>query len=50
MHRALEGTVHSYNDPPVTNKQGDRNHPGGDYQCACQAEPVIDLFAGLSDD
>ncbi len=50
MHRALEGTVHSYNDPPVTNKAGDRNHPGGDFQCACQAVPILDLFAGLSDE
>ena len=32
-HRELEGTEHSWNDPPITNDQGDRNHPGQDYQC-----------------
>jgi len=49
MHRALDGKEFSYDQPPVTNKNGDRNHPGEDYQCRCQAEPVIDLFAGLDD-
>jgi SPP1 gp7 family putative phage head morphogenesis protein len=49
-HKRLENTLHSWNDPPITNPKGDRNHPGEDYQCACQAEPVIELFAGLSDD
>lgn len=50
MHKALDGKTFSFGDPPVTNKQGDRNNPGEDYQCRCQAMVVIDLFAGLSDD
>ncbi len=41
MHAALEGTEHKWTEPPVTNSKGDRNHPGGDYQCRCTAEPVI---------
>ncbi len=49
FHKKLNGTVHSYDNPPVTNKQGDRNNPGEDYQCRCTAAPIIDLFAGLSD-
>lgn len=49
MHKALEGKTFSYDNPPVTNKAGDRNNPGGDYQCACHAAIVIDLFAGLGD-
>jgi SPP1 gp7 family putative phage head morphogenesis protein len=42
MHRELNGTVHSWNDPPVTNEQGDRNHPGEDYQCRCSALPDVE--------
>lgn len=54
MHRELDGTVHRYDDPPITNEAGDRNNPGEDYNCRCQAEPkppqeVTDLFAGLAD-
>ena len=49
MHAKLDGQVFSFDQPPVTNKNGDRNNPGGDYQCRCQAEIVIDLFAGLDD-
>ncbi len=53
MHKALEGTVHRYDNPPVTNKDGDRNNPGLDYNCRCLAEArpsqTQDLFAGLSD-
>lgn len=41
-HAELEGTVHAWNDPPVTNANGDRNHPGEDYNCRCYAEPVLD--------
>jgi SPP1 gp7 family putative phage head morphogenesis protein len=40
-HRALEGRRFAWNDPPVTNKQGDRNNPGGDYQCRCTGSPVL---------
>ncbi len=49
MHKALDGTIHTYDSPPVTNNNGDRNSPGEDYQCRCSAAPVIDLFDGLSD-
>ena len=41
MHRDLDGTQHSYDDPPVTNEQGDTNNPGGDYRCRCLATPVL---------
>jgi SPP1 gp7 family putative phage head morphogenesis protein len=42
-HRKLNGKTFSWNKPPITNSNGDRNHPGGDYQCRCTADPVIDL-------
>ena len=41
MHRALEGTTQRWDSPPITNEAGDRNHPGGDYQCRCVSVPVI---------
>ena len=48
-HRELDGKRFRYDDPPVTNDDGDRNLPGEDYQCRCVAIPVIDLFAGIDD-
>lgn len=45
-HRALEGSVQSWDSPPVVDPQtGKRAHPGFDthfYACRCQAIPVID--------
>lgn len=41
FHRKLNGKVFSWDNPPKTNKKGDRNHPGGDYQCRCTADPEI---------
>lgn len=41
MHADLEGTVQRWDDPPVTNENGDRNHPGGDYQCRCVSVPIL---------
>jgi SPP1 gp7 family putative phage head morphogenesis protein len=45
-HRALEGTVQSWAEPPVTNPStGTRAHPGFDthyYACRCSASPIID--------
>jgi SPP1 gp7 family putative phage head morphogenesis protein len=44
MHDELEGTEHSWDDPPVTDKYGNRNHPGEDYQCRCVAVPILDEY------
>lgn len=41
-HAVLEGTIQRWDDPPVTNPRGDKNHPGQDVQCRCTAEPVLD--------
>jgi len=41
-HRALDGQIFEWSgDGPVTNVAGDRNHPGGDYQCRCVAIPIL---------
>ena len=49
IHKALEGTRHSYENPPMTNEDGDRNNPGEDYNCRCQAIPYVALFADLDE-
>lgn len=42
-HAALEGTSHSWDDPPVVDeKTGRRAHPGQDFQCRCTAIPKVD--------
>lgn len=41
MHWQLHGKTFSWDDPPITNEDGDRNHPGEDYQCRCQARPNV---------
>lgn len=50
-HRALEGKLFSYDEPPVVNasevargKAARRENAGQDYQCRCNAEPVIEGF------
>ncbi len=40
-HEDLEDTPHGWDDPPVTNSRGDRNHPGGDFRCRCVPEPDL---------
>jgi SPP1 gp7 family putative phage head morphogenesis protein len=41
-HSELNGTVHRYDNPPVTNDDGDHNNPGEDYQCRCNAQPRLE--------
>jgi SPP1 gp7 family putative phage head morphogenesis protein len=41
MHAELHGQEFSFDDPPVTNPQGESNNPGGDYQCRCVATPLL---------
>lgn len=45
-HAHLDGEVFSWDKPPVTvstgKRAGERNHPGQDIQCRCQAIPVLD--------
>lgn len=43
-HRALDGKVFSWDEPPVVDlKTGRRCHPGQDYQCRCVAVPRFDI-------
>ncbi|HEX5865102.1 MAG TPA: minor capsid protein [Casimicrobiaceae bacterium] len=49
-HDELDGETFSWDDPPVTNEAGDRNHPGEDYQCRCVAYPVLPELGEGDDD
>lgn len=50
-HWALEGTIQSWSDPPITNPEtGERHHPGEDYQCRCVAIPVLDERAAAPEE
>lgn len=42
-HADLEGTKHSWDNPPVVDmRTGRREHPGGDFNCRCTAEPNLE--------
>lgn len=42
-HKKLQGKTFSWDNPPITNRStGARNHPGGDFQCRCRAEMVLE--------
>ena len=43
MHKALEGKIFSWNNPPVTDEKGNRNNPGQDYNCRCFARPIVEF-------
>lgn len=43
-HKALNGKVFSFDDPPITNQDtGARNNPGEDFNCNCVAIPIIEV-------
>ncbi len=42
-HATLEGTIQRWDDPPVTDDNGYRAHPGEPKFCRCQAYPWEDL-------
>jgi SPP1 gp7 family putative phage head morphogenesis protein len=42
-HAELDGTIQSWDDPPVIDRRtGRRGHPGDDFQCRCNADPILD--------
>jgi SPP1 gp7 family putative phage head morphogenesis protein len=43
-HKALEGKVFRWDDPPITSKPGEavhKNNPGEDFNCRCFARPIV---------
>jgi SPP1 gp7 family putative phage head morphogenesis protein len=44
-HAALDGTKQSWDSPPVVDSRtGRREHPGGDFNCRCTAEPDLNAL------
>jgi SPP1 gp7 family putative phage head morphogenesis protein len=41
MHADLEGQICDWDDPPVTDKYGNTNHPGEDFGCRCTGTPIV---------
>lgn len=41
FHGILDGTKQRWDRPPVTSKDGRRNHPGQDYNCRCFPIPIV---------
>lgn len=42
-HKALEGNVYTYAEPPIVDpRTGRREAPGRDFQCRCVAIPIFD--------
>lgn len=39
-HARLDGTTHSWDDPPNTGRLEGNNHPGGAIRCRCRALPA----------
>lgn len=40
-HAKNEGEVFDFDKPPIVNKNGDRKHPGEDYNCRCFMIPIV---------
>lgn len=47
FHRELDGSRQKFSNPPITDKYGNRNNPGEDFQCRCTAEPAVDALLDL---
>lgn len=43
MHKALDGTIHTWDNPPVVSEDGSRKNPGQDYGCRCKAIPIVEF-------
>lgn len=50
MHADLEGQIIDWDDPPVTDKYGNTNHAGQDYQCRCVSIPLLPGLDYTGDD
>lgn len=44
-HEELDGEICAWSDPPLENDDGEKLHPGEDFQCRCIAIPVIPEIA-----
>lgn len=40
-HKKLDGKTFKWDNPPVSSKNGRRNHPGEDFNCRCRPQAII---------
>ena len=41
MHKALDGKIISWDNPPIVNEKGEKKHAGQDYNCRCKSIPIV---------
>lgn len=41
MHKALDGKIFTWDNPPIVDEKGNRKNPGQDYNCRCTAVPIV---------
>lgn len=41
MHKALNGKIFTWDNPPIVDEKGRRAHPGQDWGCRCIAIPIF---------
>ena len=44
LHKKLNGTVHKWDEPPISGENGERSLPGAIYNCRCVAIPITPDF------
>lgn len=42
-HKDANGKVFSWDNPPAVGYNGERNHPGEDFNCRCVAIPILEV-------
>jgi SPP1 gp7 family putative phage head morphogenesis protein len=45
FHARLDGKTYLWESPPIVDNDGNRKHPGEDFNCRCLAIPVLDEAA-----
>lgn len=40
-HKALQGQIFTWDNPPIIDEAGHRGHPGQDFNCRCIAIPLV---------
>jgi SPP1 gp7 family putative phage head morphogenesis protein len=42
-HRALDGKIFAFDDPPPSGSKGEKQNPGEPFGCRCTAIPILNL-------
>ena len=41
LHKALNGKIFSWDEPPIAGENGERAHPGAIFNCRCHPSPIL---------